>query len=76
MSIHTTKSFFGKDEKNLIEQKFPSIREAARRGPLSEHCLRLMLKEGKLPGVYSGRKFLVNYERLLEQLGAEGGTNA
>lgn len=48
--------------------KFPSIREAARRGPLSEHCLRIMLKDGRLPGVYSGKKFLVNYELLLKQL--------
>lgn len=48
--------------------KFPSIRETARLGPLSEHCLRLMLKQGNLPGVYSGKKFLVNYDRLLEQL--------
>lgn len=55
----------------ISQKKFPSIRETARRGPLSEHCLRLMLKGGKLPGVYSGKKFLVNYERLLEQL--EGG---
>lgn len=51
--------------------KFPSIREAAKRGPLSEHCLRLMLKQGNLPGLYSGRKYLVNYERLLEQLDVE-----
>lgn len=56
-----------------ISAKFPSIREAAKRGPLSEYCLRLMLKQGKLPGVFSGRKFLVNYERLLEWLDAEGG---
>lgn len=51
--------------------KFPSIREAAKRGPLSEHCLRLMLKQGKLPGLYSGRKYLINYERLMEQLNRE-----
>lgn len=51
--------------------KFPSIREAAKRGPLTEYCLRLMLKQGNLPGLYSGRKYLVNYERLLEQLGGE-----
>lgn len=51
--------------------RFPSIREAAKLGPLSEYCLRLMLKDGKLPGTYSGRKFLVNYERLLEQLSGE-----
>ncbi len=52
-------------------EKFPSIREAAKRGPLSEYCLRLMLKQNLLPGVYSGRKFLVNYDRLLEQLNKE-----
>lgn len=54
-----------------MHEKFPSVREAARRGPLSEYCLRLMLAQGKLPGVYSGRKFLVNYEKLLEQLNTE-----
>lgn len=52
--------------------KFPSIRETAKRGPLSEYCLRLMLKQNSLPGVYSGRKFLVNYDRLLEQLAVAG----
>lgn len=58
----------------MVKQtKFPSIREAARRGPVSEYLLRLWLKQGKLPGVYSGKKFLVNYDRLLEQLGAAGG---
>lgn len=51
--------------------KFPSVRGAAKRGPLSEYCLRLMLKQGTLPGVYSGRKFLVNYEKLIEQLNEE-----
>lgn len=49
--------------------KFPSIRAVAKRGPISEYGLRLMLKQGTLPGVYSGRKFLVNYPALLVQLG-------
>lgn len=53
--------------------KFPSIRETARRGPLSEHCLRLMLARGELPGVFSGKKFLVNYNKLLAQLDAADG---
>ena len=53
--------------------KFPSIREAAKRGPLSEYCLRLMQKQGMLPGVYSGKKFLVNYDKLIERLNTEGG---
>ncbi len=51
--------------------KFPSVREAAKRGPLSEYCLRQMLKRGELPGIYSGRKFLVNYDRLIEHLNEE-----
>lgn len=57
----------------MTQTKFLSIREEARCGPLTEHCLRLMLARGELPGVYSGRKFLVNHDRLLEQLGAVGG---
>lgn len=64
-----------RNDANMIESaKFPSIREAARRGPVSEYLLRLWLKQGKLPGVYSGKKFLVNYERLLEQLNVEAVT--
>ena len=46
-----------------------SIREAARMGPLSEYTLRLMEKQGKLPCIYTGRKCLINYDRLLELLG-------
>lgn len=57
----------------MDKTKFPSIRETTKRGPLSEYCLRLMQKQGKLPGVYSGKKFLVNYDRLLRDLDAEGG---
>lgn len=51
--------------------RFLSIRQTARRGPLSEYCLRSMEKAGTLPGVYSGRKFLINYSALLKQLGVE-----
>lgn len=57
----------------MEQTKFPSIRQAAKRGPVSEYLLRLWLKQGKLPGVYSGKKFLVNYEKLLAQLDAMGG---
>lgn len=67
------KKNFNKGVYSMTQTKFPSIRETARRGPLSEHCLRLMLARGELPGVFSGRKFLVNYGKLLEQLGAAGG---
>lgn len=53
----------------MIEQtttEFCTIRQAAARGYLSECHLRLLLAQGKLPGVYSGNRFKVNV-RLLEQ---------
>ena len=53
------------------DPKFPTIRQAARRGPISEHYLRLMHKAGKLPGFYVGNHYRVNYDALIEQLQAE-----
>lgn len=50
--------------------EFMSIRETARTGILPEACLRRMAKQGTLPGIYSGVKFLVNYNKLVEQLSA------
>lgn len=52
----------------MSSPRFLSIRETAKAGPLSEYCLRLMQKRGELPGVYSGRKFLVNYNAFLEKI--------
>ncbi len=49
-----------------------SIREAAKLGPLSEYTLRLLEKQKKLPCIYTGRKCLINYDRLLEMLGGLG----
>ena len=45
-----------------------TIREIASTGLLSEHALRLMLKEGKLPAIYIRKKALINYDRLCEEL--------
>lgn len=45
-------------------------REIARTGLLSEHALRIMLKEGKLPAIYVGNKALINYDKLCEKLTA------
>ena len=45
-----------------------TIREIASTGLLSEHALRLMLKEGKLPAIYIGKKALIKYDRLCEEL--------
>ena len=47
---------------------FLTIRQTAKKGPLSEYCLRVMQKRGELPGVFSGNRFLVNYDAFLAKL--------
>jgi hypothetical protein len=49
-----------------------TIRQVAATGVLSEYTLRLLAKQGRLPCIYSGRRCLINYDRLLEQLDALG----
>lgn len=51
--------------------QFLTIRQTAATGILSEYHLRLMEKQGKLPGIYVGNRFKVNYGLLLEQLDQE-----
>lgn len=56
--------------------RFMSIREVARTGLLSEYTLRLMEKQKRLPCVYTGRKCLINFDKLVDQLNSlapEGG---
>ena len=48
--------------------KFMTIRQTAATGILPEYTLRKMEKTQRLPCVYSGKKCLVNYEALIEQL--------
>ena len=48
--------------------EFKSIREVAKSGLISEHYLRIMVKKGECPGVWSGRKFLINVSALCEKL--------
>lgn len=45
-----------------------TIRQAAELGPLSEYALRLLLRQGRLPGLFVGKKFLVNFDAFLAQL--------
>ncbi|ERJ97394.1 hypothetical protein RUMCAL_00177 [Ruminococcus callidus ATCC 27760] len=54
-------------------QKQPTmmtIREIAGTGLMSEHALRIMLKAGKLPAIFIGKKALINYDKLCEELQA------
>ena len=52
----------------INQPRMLTVREIARTGILPEHALRLLLKAGKLPAIYVGKKALINYERLCEQL--------
>lgn len=48
--------------------RFLTIRQTAATGILTEHHLRLLQKQGALPGIQTGNRFLVNYEALVELL--------
>lgn len=53
-----------------------SIREVAKTKLASEYALRLWEKQGLLPCIYSGKKCLINFDKLVEQLNnstTEGG---
>ena len=50
------------------ESHWPTVRQAAARGPLTERALRRGIREGWVPGVYIGNRFLINYERLIQVL--------
>ena len=51
---------------------FLTIRQAAATPILPEYRLRQMCAEGKLPGFYAGKKFLINFQALCEQLDSLG----
>lgn len=51
--------------------QFKTIRQTAALGFISEHYLRLLVAQEMCPGIYSGNRFLVNVDALLEQLDAE-----
>ena len=54
------------------EPRMMTAREVAAMGILPEHALRTLLKSGKLPVVYIGKKALISYGKLCEQLHAPG----
>ena len=70
--------YFQKVNKNRYTSKegylvpvFKTIRQTAALGILPEYRLRQMVKQGKIPGIYSGTRFLINVTALIEQLNAE-----
>lgn len=51
--------------------EFKTIRQTAATGITSEHHLRLLVSQGKCPGIRSGNRFLINVQALAELLDAE-----
>ena len=51
--------------------EFKTIRQTAATGLLSEHRIRILVAEGKCPGIKTGNRFLVNVAALAEQLDRE-----
>lgn len=58
------------DKVNATVAVYHSIRETAKLTGLSEYHIRKLHKAGAVPGIYSGKKFLVNVPSLLESLNA------
>lgn len=56
--------------------RFMTVRQTARTGLISEYRLRLLVAQGKVPGVYSGNRFMVNYDLLVDLLNAQSMKNA
>ncbi len=50
--------------------KMLTIREVAKTGILTEHALRLMVKQQKIPAVFIGRRSYINFELLKKILGS------
>lgn len=52
--------------------KMMTIPEIARTGLLPEHALRVMVKNGEVPAVYSGAKAFINFDNLVAKLSQMG----
>ena len=66
-----SKDYQQKRGKAMTDKTFMTIRETAKTGILSEHALRIMQKQGKIPYVMCGTKCLINYPLLVEMLTEE-----
>lgn len=48
--------------------KMMTVNQIAATGILPENAIRVLLKQGKLPAVYSGTKAYINFDKMCEQL--------
>lgn len=56
------------ENKTATPPRMLTIRQVAQTGVLPEHALRQMEKQKMLPCFYVGKKCLINYDKLIEQL--------
>ena len=49
-----------------------TIPQIAKTGLLPEHALRVMVKNGEVPAVYSGAKAFINFDNLVAKLSQMG----
>ncbi len=71
MSMNGRREIAGRGRKKYsgpAPKMFNTIRETARITGLSEKYLRRIQKEEKLPGIYCGNRFMVNYTLLMRQI--------
>ena len=59
--------FMEVESMNKIPQMM-TVRQMAATGILPENAIRSLLKQGKLPAIYSGKKALINFELVCEML--------
>ena len=64
------------DTTDITQPKMLTINETAKTGILSEWALRALVKQGKIPGIYVGNRFLINYDRLCDWLNNSGNTSS
>lgn len=55
----------------MIDNTYLTIRQVAATGILSEHAIRIMEKQGKIPRLKIGKKTMINYPLFLEALNCE-----
>lgn len=48
--------------------KMMTVREVASTGILPENAIRTLLKQGRIPAIYSGKKALINFQLLCKML--------
>lgn len=48
--------------------KMMTVRQIAKTGLLPENTIRVMLKNGQIKAVYSGKKALINFDKLCDYL--------